>query len=790
MLRNYFKTAWRSFTKNRAFSCINIAGLALGLASSLLIFLWVHDEKNIDSFHKNGALLFQVYERNYNDGGIYAGYPTQGMLAGELKRLIPGIAYAAGCENASPPGSLNTFKAGEKISKFKGMFAGADFFRMFSFPLVEGNAVTAISDPGTIAISETFADFYFGSSRNAIGKLIRFDDAENLQVTAVFRKNPASSLQFDFLRSWVDFVRQNDWVHNWGNTDPQTFVQLQKGADPEKVGKEIKDFIYRYQPKTEGLKIELALQPYRDRYLYSNFKDGYISGGRIEYVQLFSIIALFTLLIACINFMNLATARSAYRAKEVGVRKVTGAGRKTLVIQFLSEAFMLVIFGALLALAIVQLVLPMFNQLTGKQLALPVNQLYFWLIFSAGILATAIVSGCYPAFFMSSLKPISVLKGVLKFSSSNRTLRKSLVVFQFTLSIALITATIVILQQMKYVQQKNLGYNRDNLVYIPIEGDLTRNYTLFKEEAEKNECIASVSKMRNSPTEIQHHTYSIDWPGKDPNLNVSFADGVVGYDFVKTMQLKMLSGRDFDQAYADSTSFLLNETAVRKIGLKNPIGSRITWGNHPGIVTGVIKDFHFSSLHQAIEPLIIRLDDNWGWGTILVRIKAGETRRAITLLETLCKRLNPAFPFSYQFSDQEYARQYRSEQVVSVLAELFSSLAILISSLGLFGLALFTAEQRSKEIGIRKVLGASVRDIVQMLMAGFLQPVAIAFFLAVPLTWYAMQNWLNNFQYRIAISWWMFAMAGLTAIAAAIITVCFQSFKAAVTNPVESLRTE
>jgi ABC-type antimicrobial peptide transport system permease subunit len=791
MLKNYFTTAWRNLIRNKAFSLINVLGLALGLACSLIIFLWVHDEKSVDRFHQNADQLYQVYERNYYDGKIDAGYPTQGLLAEELKRVIPEIQYASGLEYASAPGTANTFKAGDKVAKMSGMFAGEDFLSMFSFPLTEGNAKTALSDPSSIAISKTMADYFFGSPEKAIGKLIRFDDTEELQVTAVFRNIPSSSsLQFDFLRSWTDFVKQNDWVHNWGNTDPQTFIQLRKEASAVKAEAGIKDFIYRYQPKTNGLKTELALQPFAERYLYSNFRDGYVDGGRIEYVRLFSIVAVFILLIACINFMNLATARSAHRAKEVGVRKVIGARRTTLVAQFIGEAMLVTGIAILMALGLVSMLLPSFNQLTGKQLALPVSRPYFWEMITGLLLLTGLIAGSYPAFFMSSLNPIRVLKGSLKFSWRNRFFRKGLVVFQFTLSSILIIATLVIYRQMNYVQHKNLGYDRDNLLYIPIEGNLVKSYEVFKNEAENSGSIVQISKMRNSPTVIEHHTYSIYWPGKDPNLNVSFADGVVGYDFIKTMQLKLLAGRDFDKAYYDSASFLLNETAVRKIGLKDPVGKKITWGSHEGTVIGVIQDFHFSSLHQAIEPLIIRLDERWGWGTILVRMKAGETRRAIASLEKICRQLNPDFPFTYQFSDLEYAKLYKSEQVVSKLSNLFAFLAIFISSLGLFGLALFTAEQRTKEIGIRKVLGASAQNIVQLLSGNFLKPVGLALLIAFPVASYAMNQWLQSFQYRIRMEWWIFAAAGLIAMVIALITISFQSVKAAMANPVAALRNE
>lgn len=791
MFRNYFKTAWRNLIRNKVFSIINILGLALGLACSLIIFLWVQNERSVDSFHKNKKELYQVYERSFYDGKIDASYPTQGLLAEELKKNIPQIQYASGFEYASAPGTQNTFEAGDKTGKMSGMFAGNDFFKMFSFHLLRGNAATAISDPSSIAISKNMADIFFGSPSKAIGKTIEFENKENLLITAVFENVPEnSSLHFDFLRSWTDFVAQNDWVHNWGNADPQTFVQLREDANAEKVQSQIKNFLYRYQPETKGLKTELALQPFTQRYLYSNFKDGYIDGGRIEYVHLFSLIALFILLIACINFMNLTTARSAHRAKEVGIRKVLGALRISLIKQFIGEALLVTLVAIIIALALVSLILPSFNTLAGKHLVLPFDHFDFWMMIGALLLITGFIASSYPALFMASFKPARVLKGSLKSGLSNIFLRKGLVVFQFALSVMLIIATVVIYQQMKYVQTKNLGYNRENLLYIPIEGNLTNKYKVFKQQALNNTAILDVSKMRNSPTYIEHHTNSISWPTKDPNLNVSFADGIVGYGFIKTMDLKMLGGRDFSKAYNDSASYILNETAANKMGFKNPVGQTISWGNHEGTVIGVLKDFHFSSLHQKIEPLIIRLDENWSWGTILVRVKADQTKQAIASLQNICKQLNPEFPFTYQFSDVEYANLYKSENVVSKLSNIFAFLAIFISCMGLFGLAMFTAEQRNKEIGIRKVLGASAKNIVAMLSVNFLKPVVIAIVIAFPVAWMAMNRWLGDFAYRIHIGWLAFAIAGFSAIFVALIAIGFQSIKSAIANPVNSLRSE
>ncbi|MFT3678996.1 MAG: ABC transporter permease [Ferruginibacter sp.] len=790
MFKNYFKTGWRVLVRNKPFSVINIAGLALGMACSLLIMLWVQDEKNVDAFHANGNQLYQVYERQFYDGKTEASYPTQGLLADELKKSVPEVQYASSMEYASAPGSLSTFEAGEKVNKMNGSFAGADFFKMFSYPLLQGNAATALNEPGCIAVSRKMAEIFFGDAAAAINKTIRFENKEDLKITAVFEDVPAnSSVQFEFLRTWKDFVKQNEWVNNWGNTSPATYIQLRRDAAAANVQTKIKDFIYKYQPKTEGWVVELGLQPYTEKYLHSSFKEGQPGGGRIEYVRLFTLVAIFVLLIACINFMNLSTARAGTRAKEIGVRKVNGAYRSSLVWQFISEAVLLSFMAACVALLLVFLVLPVFNDITGKQLLLPVSTPVFWMLMLALVVLTGLVAGSYPAFFLSSFRPVKILKGHFSLGNNGALLRKGLVVFQFSLSVILIVGMMVIYRQVDFIQKKNIGYERENLLYVPIEGELAKNYGHFKEEAAKIPGVLAVSKMRNSPTVIEHHTNSIGWQGKDPNVTVSFADGVVGYEFAKTMKLQLKEGRDFSKEYGtDSAAYLLNETAVSKIGLKNPVGATVTWGNRPGTVVGVLKDFHFSSMHQAIDPLIMRLDENWGWGTILIRMQAGETKAVLAGLEKISKSMNPKFPFTYQFSDQEYAKLYNSEQVVSKLANSFAIVAIFISCLGLLGLATFVANQRRKEIGIRKVLGANTAGITVLLSKDFAKLVLIAIVIAIPVSYWAMNKWLQDFAYKAAISWWVFALAAVAALLIAICTVSVQAVKAALVNPVKSLK--
>lgn len=792
MFGNYCKIAWRSLIRNKRFSLINIFGLALGMTSSLLILLWVRNERSVDGFHAHAAELYQVYERDYFDDKISAAYTTQGLLADELKRVIPDVQYSAEMDYAAAPGTKNTFEVGDKIEKMGGFFAGADFLRMFTYPLLQGRAEKALTAPHAIAISRKMADHFFGSPEKAMGGTLRFENAESLQVTAVFEDVPAnSSQQFDFLRCWTDYAQQNDWLSNWGNTSPATFVQLRPGTDAARVEASIRDFIYRYKTKQEGSHIELGLQRYVDKYLHSSFTDGRITGGRIEYVTLFTLVAVFILLIACINFMNLATAQSARRAKEVGLRKVVGAARSSLIRQFIGEAVLLTSLSVFASLILSSMALPIFNEVTGKQLSLPLGDPLFWVALVVLTLITGVIAGSYPALYLSSLHPVRVLKGRLTFSRGSAFVRKGLVCFQFVLSIVLIIGTLVIHRQMEYIRTKDIGYDRGNLVYIPIEGDLTAKYELFKQEAGKVPGVLDVSKMRNSPTIIEHQTGGIGWPGKDPNVLVPFADAVVGYDFVKTLKLQLAEGRDFSKAFgADSTGFLLNEAAVRKIGLQDPIGQTLTWGDRTGKIVGVLKDFHFNSLHQTIDPLIVRLDEHWSWGTILVRTAAGKTETALAGLEKLCKELNPAFPFSYQFSDDEYTRLYKSEAVASKLSDGFACLAIFISCLGLFGLATFTAAQRVKEIGVRKVLGASTFNIAALLSGGFLRIIALSILVAFPLAGWLMWAWLQQFAYKVDMGWWVFVLAGAATIFISLLTVSYQSIQAALTNPMKSLRSE
>lgn len=789
MLKNYFLVVIRNLRRNKVFSLINIVGLALGMACSLLILLWIKDERNMDKFNKNSTRLFSVYERQYFDNKVDAFHSTPGVLADEMKRVLPEVQYASGFAW----NDLSTFQVGDHIMQESGNHAGRDFFKMCSFKLLAGNAATALSTPSAIAVSEKMARDFFGSPGTALGKIIRFENRQDFTISAVYEMPENTSLKFDYLINWHAFLEDNHWAKEWGNNGPATLLMLKPGTDAVLFEKKIIRFLDKYnKDQGNGFRIELGIQLFEDRYLHSSFSPtGKIEGGRILYVNMFSLIAVFILLIACINFMNLTTARSIKRSREIGVRKVVGALRSSLMKQFIGEAILLAFISVMLAIVIVVFVLPAFNNLTQKQIHFPYVNGFFWSSILLLTLITGLISGSYPAIFLSALKPVVVLKGALKISSGSVWFRKGLVVFQFVLSIVLIIGTIVISRQINFIQTTNLGYDRENLIYIPLSGDLTKQYAYFKERSLQLPGIKSVSRISQTPTQIENGTGGVEWEGKDPNSKPMFTQVSVGYDFIRTMNIKMLEGREFSKDFAtDTAGYILNEAALKKIGFKNPIGSPLTFWNKKGKVVGVARDFHFNSLHVPVNALIIRLGETDDYGSILVKTKAGQTKQALASIEKLCTKLNPKFPFSFQFSDDEYQKLYISEMMVGKLSYCFSILAIFISCLGLLGLAMFTAEQRTKEIGIRKVLGASISSLFRLLSKEFIVLVSIALLIASPIAWYSMDKWLEDFAYKTPISWWMFVVAGFTAICITLFTISFQAVKAALANPVNSLRSE
>lgn len=787
MLTNYLKIAWRNLVRNKSYSTINIVGLALGMVCSLAIFLWVQDELSYDRFHTKGGNIYRVMVNSVDkDGAISNSFDNSpGLLAGALKEEIPEISHTA-----TITWEWNDrISVGNKMDKEKGRVVGADFFEMFSYPLLKGSAQTIFSAPSSLVISQRLAEKYFGSA-NPIGKLIQLNEKDDYVVSGVFATVPAnSSLQFDYVRSFESFSKNNPWiVSGWADYGPSTVIMLRPDASIEKVNDKIRHFLTQHNPDIKDK--TLSLQLYQDQYLYSRFENGIPVGGRIDYVRLFTVVALFILLIACINFVNLATARSIRRAKEIGVRKVVGAARYSLFGQFIGESFLMTLLATVLAVIATYYLLPAFNSITGKTIIIPFDRPDFIGALIALVALTTSVAGAYPALFLSSFKPVDVLKGSFSAKPGISAFRKGLVVFQFTLSIALVVGTFIVYQQMAYIQAKNLGLNRENVVYINMEDDLSKNFESFKQTLRQSNTIQEITAINTVPTDIGNATSDVMWPAKDPNDIASFWLMGASYDFAKTLSITLKEGREFSPAFrTDTAGFLLNEAAAERMHLKNPVGQQISLWGKQGMVIGLMKNFHLQSLHRTIEPLIVYFESQ-PRGNAVIKLQVGKTQRALAVLQNAYKDANPTYPFLYEFADDAYRQQYKSETVIGKLITYFALLAILISCLGLFGLATYTAEQRTKEIGVRKVLGASVASIVALLSKDFLKLVLIAIIIASPIAWYAMNEWLADFAYKIDISWWVFALAGGLAVGIALLTVSFQSVKAALMNPVKSLRSE
>ena len=801
MLAHYATTAFRNLTRNKAFSLINVTGLAIGLACSMLIFFWVQEELSVDKFHANDDRLYRIYVRRIFDGRAHADYNSPASLPAELKKTIPEIEYATGFVKyfrlSLQDDIYESFRVGDTVHKLKGSRAEEDFFKMFSYKMLHGNPETALNAPESICMSEKMARMFFRSPAEAVGKTIRFDGRKDLLVTGVFENVPAtSSDQFDYLMNWDAWVLENPFKQSWGHFGTSSYVQLRAGADPVQVEAKIKEFLKPFIGENMSWiagknAIEIGMQPFSDQYLYSNFENGKPTGGRILYVRLFVAVGAFILLIACINFMNLATARSIKRAKEVGVRKVVGSSRFHLIFQFMGETILLTLLAVFLSLVIVALVVPAFNILTGKQISLPLNEPYFYFFLLSLVTITGAVAGSYPALFLSSLRPVRILKGSFSFSSGAAFFRKGLVVFQFVLSMLLLISTVVISRQTDYIQNKNLGYDKENVLYIPIEGALIEKYPLFREEASRLPGIKIVDRSSQFPHAMSFRLDAVDWEGRPENSSFDFVVSSVGYDFVKTMNLEIVQGRAFDRNIrSDSTGFLVNEEAIRQMGLKDPVGTRITVFDKIGTIVGVLRDFHTNTLHQAIDPLVLDVKEHLNFGTILVRTEEGKTKEAIANLQKLYGQINPEHAFNFTFMDERYGNLYKSEQVVTSLSNVFAFLAIIISCMGLLGLAMFSAEQRRKELSIRKVLGATTSSIVMRFSRDFLKLVVIAMAIAVPMAWLMMDTWLASFAYRIDLSWWMFAVAGAIAIVLSLLTIGAQAIKSAFENPVKNLRSE
>lgn len=784
MLKNYFFTALRSYWKQKGYTFLNLSGLTIGLTTSMLIMLWVVDELHYDGFHQRGDQLYRVMENQTYSGQMFTFAATPGLLAEALKLEIPEITHAT----RATWGDKEQFTVGDKIIKEEGLYADGEFFQMFTFPFIVGDPKTALGNVSSIVISETLANKYFDSPQAALNKVIRIDNKNDYKVTGVFQDVPKnSSLKFDFVLPFEVYYNENDWLKDWGNNGILTFVMLQEQASPVTVNAKIKDFIKKRNEKSV---VDLFIQSFPDAYLHSEFKEGKLVGGRIIFIKIFIIVACFILLIACINFMNLATARSAQRAREVGVRKVVGAGKSSLVRQFLGESVLLALLSTLLAIILVELLLPGFNQLTEKHLAIPFGNPVFILIILGIIFITGLLAGLYPAFFLSSFNSVKILKGTFKLGNKGNTLRQSLVVFQFVLSMILIGATIVVYQQIQYIKNKDLGVKRENLVYFPATPGIQDHFDAYKAALLNQPGIQSVTLSSQNPLSVGSSSEGLEWDGKTPDTQILFQVIQADYDFLATTGIELKEGRDFSRDYpTDTANILINEEAARRIGFENPVGQHVKMWEREGQIIGVIKDFHSNDLHAAIEPLVIMLQPQNTW-MVMARTEAGKAQEAIASLEAMHNQYDGEYTFEYHFLDQEFERMYRTDTLIGKLATYFAIIAILISCLGLFGLAAYTAERRTKEIGVRKVLGASVPNLVALISGNFTKLILIAFVIAAPLTWYLMEQFLQKYAYRIDLSPIVFALTGLLALVIAWLTVSYQSVKAALANPVDSLRNE
>jgi putative ABC transport system permease protein len=788
MIKNYLKIAWRSLLKDRQFTLLNIVGLSSGVCAALLIWLWVRDERGVDKFFASEGRIYEVMEMNRENGQVQVSDESTGLVADLLVAQVPEVQYAASLAPASwwPKYTLSV---GDKNLKAVGQYAGKDYFDIFSFPLVEGKPGEVLKDRQNIVLSDDLARRLFGRTDGIVGKAVKFNQQQTFFVSGVFealRSN--SSQQFDFVLSFDYLFQQQPWVKSWGGTGPHNFVLVKEGTDVDVLNAKISGLIAKNSGDTS--RRPLAVK-FSDIYLQHTFSHGVSTGSKIVYVRLFSLIAIFILVIACINFMNLSTAKASRRMKEVGIKKVVGATRSQLVFQLLSESVLLTLFATLLALGLAWLLLPAFNSLTGKRIILRFDVSLFVALLGIALI-TGIIAGSYPALYLSKFNPLVVLKGKLPSSVTEVLSRKGLVIFQYTLSAILIVSVLVIYKQVRYIQSSDPGYDKENVVKFDVEGQLLGRETSFVEALKGIPGVVNAAITTHNMTGRSYGTYAINWPGRDPKGAIYFEGFNSGYGLIETMGMHMAAGRSFNTAYrGDTSKILVNETAVAAMHLVNPVGKTIRAYDVPFEIIGVVKDFHYESLHEAVKPsFFLLMGDGSTWGKVMVRIRPGNQAATIDMIQQAYTAYNPGFPFTYHFLDEDYQRQYDTEVRVATLAKYFSGLAILISCLGLFGLAAFTAQRRQKEIGIRKVVGASVGGIAVMLSAEFLRLVVVAIFIAFPLAWWAMSEWLQGFAYRISIGGLVFVEAAVGVTVITVLTIGYQAVRAALANPVRTLRAD
>jgi len=785
MLRHSLLLLYRNFKRFKSTFFINWIGLSTGMACTLLIYLWVNDELNIDKFHQSDKRLFQVMAHDVDGNDIRTTGNTQHVLANVLAEEMPEIEYAA---VATPPLFFPTFTLAAQDTHVKGVgkFAGKGFFSIFSYPLTEGEENQALKDKNSIVISERLAKSLFNTTQNILGKTVEWQLLHlkrQVTVSGVFKGTPANSTeQFDFVLTFDSFeeiMGMGSEEVNWNDPEPfYTYMTLREGTDIDHVNHKIEAFL----KNKKALSRTLFIRPYSDNYLYGKYENSIQAGGRIVYVNLFSTIALFILIIACINFMNLSTAKASKRIKEVGIKKAIGARRSILIFQYLSESMLMSILSLLLAIVLVEVLLPQFNEITGKQLAVHVDTNL--ILTALGItLFTGLAAGSYPALYLSGFNPALVLKGKFNSSLGEVWARKGLVVFQFTLSVLFIVSVLVIYKQIEFIQNKNLGYDKDNVLYFETDGSITDHVETFLSEVKRIPGIVNASSMmgdmigesNGTPGTVSHN-------GKAITMNGT----AVNYDVLETLGIEMKEGRTFSRDFgSDTLQVIYNEAAIEAMAIRDPIGKIIDGSE----IVGVAKNFHFQSLHEEVKPFCFRLEPHYAM-TIMVRVKGGEELEIVNKLRKLYKTFNPGFDFDYKFLDQTYQAKYAAEKRVAVLSRYFAGLAIVISCLGLFGLAAFSAERRYKEIGIRKVLGSSELGIVYLLSTDFTKMVIVSIFIALPISYFLTTNWLDSFAYRIELEWWYFGGSGLIALFIAWITVGSQTIRAARINPSECLKNE
>ena len=787
MLRHNLLVIFRNFKRNKSSFFINLIGLSTGLACALLIYLWVNDELNVDRFHEKDSQLFLVMQNVNMTKEIVTLEVTPGPLAETLTEEMPEVESAASVYEVHLQGKPNLSFNDKKI-KANCLFVSKDFFNIFSYNLIEGDANQVLRDKSYIVISEELAMKLFNSTTNVIGKMINYQNEKQLLVSGIFKRVPPnSSLQFDFVLSDKVLIEKYPSVSHWGNNQPSAYVLLKQGTNIKQFNDKIAGLIERKCGESHRT---LFLTPYSDRYLYGTYENGVQVGGRIEYVKLFSIIAILILVIAGINFMNLSTARASRRMTEIGMRKALGADRKSIVFQHLGESILMAFISLIVAIIFVGLLLPQFNEITGKLIRINFNSFQI-LIFLGITLFTGLLAGSYPALYLSGINPVKVLKR--KFTSSIGELwtRKGLVVFQFALSGILIVSVLVVYKQIEFIQNKKLGFDKDNIIYLHSEGRVAENQDAFLSEIKNIPGIINASSTMFNILGLHNISGDVNWEGKNPNDKIDFHMQFVNYDFIETHNIEIKEGRAFSKDFgSDDSNILCNEAAIKIMGLEEPIGKVINlWGKNKQII-GVTKDFNFESLYKKVNPLLFNLAVPSQNLKIMVKIKSGTEKETIDRLREFYEKFNPGFAFEYKFLDEDYQSKYVSEKRVGVISRYFAGLAILISCLGLFGLAAFSAERRRKEIGIRKVLGSSALRIIFLLSSDFTKIVLASMLISLPISFFITKHWLDSFAYRIDLKVWYFVGAGILTLFIAWITVGTQAIKAALANPIESLRYE